>query len=1196
MKKSLLLLLFLFSLIGLNAQATLEGKIVDKETKEPLFANVALYSGGALVTGTQADFDGNYLISNVNAKTYDVEVSIIGYATTRKVGVILKAGQIIRLDFEMVVEGEMLDEIVIEEYKAPLIDVDNTSSGGTVTAEKIQNLPTKSVNAIVASTAGVSSQDGGDMSFRGGRTNSNAVIVDGIRVSANSIPQSEIEQIQVITGGMAAKYGDATGGLTSITTKGPSQKFAGGVEVETSQYLDPYGYNLASAYLSGPILKKDGMTLLGFRFSGQYKYVKDDSPSAIGRYRAPESVIKRLTDEPIVNFRSSKVPSGIYLSNEDIGEPLKTTPNEDNSNISITGKIDARPVSNMDLSVSGSFVKENDRFTPRYYPYRGWSLLNWINNPYSNYTRYNGNFRLRHKIGKQGLEVKEDDKGKSVSLIRNAYYSLSFGYEKYQSEVGDFRHKGNLFNYGYYGSQETELIPSIDTVNPDKVTDCVLIGDDCFAFNGFFQSVQPFQPNTKINPGISLYNNVNGTLNTTYQDVWTDLYSNVGQVYNSYYKQDNDRLSANIAAGFDFLPGGSKSGRHSIELGLMAEMRINRYWGISPRKLWELARELQNSRIIGINRDVVIDSVEIEVGGDVYEFPVYQNKLDDDEAAGFYNNARTKLGVKPYKHIFVDDVFTPDQLSLDMFSARELNDKRILSYYGYDYLGNKLSNDVTFSDFFTKEGRTDFRSPANNPLYGSVYLQDKFSFKDIIMRIGARVDYYDANTKVLKDPYSLYEIENAKDFYDKYSDADKPESIGDDYKVYVADKGSKDVIGFRKGDTWYLPNGTATNGNMIFQGGLVYPFYKEQDEQKRNIQADDYDISNSFEDYKPQINFMPRIAFSFPISDDAGFFAHYDVLVQRPSYGAVMTPMDYYYFESSGSQDYNNANLKPEKTIDYEVGFQQKLTGNSALKIQAYYREMRDMIRFRPYLFVPYVTKYNSYGNLDYGTVKGFSFTYDFRRKGNIEFQVAYTLQFAFGTGSDANSSSGTSTNGIVRNLYPLDFDERHSLSALIDYRYFGGKKYNGPELFGYRIFEDAGVNLQLNATSGRPYTQKFQAAQFGGDGYVGAINGARKPWYFEANLRLDKTFHITDRLMANVYLRFENILNIKNVVEVYSYSGDPDDDGYLVSSFGQNRIQKIVEQGRPLDNFYDMYSWRQSAPWHYSRPRRIYLGVMFNF
>ena len=43
----------------------------------------------------------------------------------------------------------------------------------------------------------------------------------------------------------------------------------------------------------------------------------------------------------------------------------------------------------------------------------------------------------------------------------------------------------------------------------------------------------------------------------------------------------------------------------------------------------------------------------------------------------------------------------------------------------------------------------------------------------------------------------------------------------------------------------------------------------------------DFDPSSSFEDYEPQINVMPRLAFSFPISDEANFFAHYDILVQH---------------------------------------------------------------------------------------------------------------------------------------------------------------------------------------------------------------------------------------------------------------------------------------------------------------------------
>lgn len=65
-----------------------------------------------------------------------------------------------------------------------------------------------------------------------------------------------------------------------------------------------------------------------------------------------------------------------------------------------------------------------------------------------------------------------------------------------------------------------------------------------------------------------------------------------------------------------------------------------------------------------------------------------------------------------------------------------------------------------------------------------------------------RVDYYDANTKVLKDPYALYEIETAKDYYNRLN-LTKPSSVGDDYKVYEFREEDDGIKAFRKGDQWF---------------------------------------------------------------------------------------------------------------------------------------------------------------------------------------------------------------------------------------------------------------------------------------------------------------------------------------------------------------------------------------------------------
>ncbi|MEM1122396.1 MAG: TonB-dependent receptor, partial [Bacteroidota bacterium] len=476
--------------------------------------------------------------------------------------------------------------------------------------------------------------------------------------------------------------------------------------------------------------------------------------------------------------------------------------------------------------------------------------------------------------------------------------------------------------------------------------------------------------------------------------------------------------------------------------------------------------------------------------------------------------------------------------------------------------------------------------------------QDKFSFKDIIFRIGVRVDYFDANRKVLKDPYSLYEIMGARDFYASIGE-EKPAGVGDDFKVYLQSANSSTVKAFRDGEQWYFANGNPANdGNVIFGSGVVNPKFVDED---ADIQSIDFDPSTSFEDYEAQINVMPRLAFSFPISDEANFFAHYDILVQRPQERTNATALDYLYFLDPNRTPSNNPNLKPQRTIDYEVGFQQKLSNSAALKLAAYYREIRDMIQSRVFLYVPVIGQYNTVGNIDFGTVKGFTLQFDRRRQNNIQLQANYTLQFADGTGSNSFSQVGVAENGNLRTLFPLDFDERHRLNAVVDYRFGRGRRYNGPIWFGKEIFADAGVNLQATAVSGRPYTAKSIPRQFSGGGTVGAINGARLPWNFTLNLRADKNFKISPPsaerpLFLNVYCRVQNLLDARNILGVYPATGSPDDDGFLASSDGVARVRNLGTSGRDTQAFLDAYSWALANPNFYALPRRILVGAIVQF
>jgi len=735
---------------------------------------------------------------------------------------------------------------------------------------------------------------------------------------------------------------------------------------------------------------------------------------------------------------------------------------------------------------------------------------------------------------------------------------------------------------------------------------------------GYLQSFTGYEGGI-INPGLAAYNNGldqgnefdfvarNGFISSTFSSAW-QLHTNVNTVYNRVLKNENEYYTFNAKSTFDFAPGGSDKGVHNISFGLLYEQRFNRGYDISPRELWTVARLQANERHInGVDTSNVIGMFDSEIPG-IGEVPQYGTKVDELEGLLFYKKVREITGQSLGDYVNID-ALNPDQLSLDMFSAGELNDAYSqvqLDYYGFDYLGNKLSDDVGFDDFFTAEenGMRTFPVASQQPIYSAAYIQDKFTFKDIIFRVGLRVDRYDANTKVLKDPYSLYEIQGANEFFAQ-TGGEKPTSIGDDFKVYVESENSDVVKAYRDGDNWFFANGTPANdGNLIFGGELVFPKYTDDranDEQF--IRSRDFDPSISFEDYEPQINWAPRLAFSFPISDEANFFAHYDVLVARPQSNTLATPLDYFYFNNVSRTPENNPNLKPVRTIDYEVGFQQKLSNSSKMTVSAYYREMRDMIQLRTFLFLPApVTNYTAYDNLDFGTVKGFTFAYDLRRTNNVRLTTNYTLQFADGTGSNATSQRGLTDRGNIRNLFPLDFDERHRFNATIDYRYSSGSRYNGPRWFGKDVFENSGLTLIALAVSGRPYTAKIQPTVLSGTGTVGAINGARKPWQYRLDLRADKSFDLFKGdgggrpLSLNVYLRVQNLLDTRNVVNVYSASGSATDDGYLRSPNGQEALGQIGDTGRDVDAYLASYSWRLLNPNLYTLPRRIFLGARFIF
>lgn len=1229
-------------------ESALKVTLTDKANKETIpFANVVVEMGGIQTGVGTTNIDGEATIKPLNPGKYTVRATYVGYQSVEIKDVVISVGKTVYLNIAMNA-GTELKIVEVIDYLEPLIDPD-TKSGGTVTREEYQNMASKDINSVASTTAGIYQKDeGGKLNVRGSRDNATAYYVDGQKVIGSSgVPQSGVEQITAITGGTPAEYGDATGGIIAITTRGPASKYTGGIEFVTSgagekdgksRGLDAYGYNLLGFSINGPLLgvkdtatKKITKSILGFSLSGQVVSEKDPNPSAVGFYQVNPEKLAELEQAPL---RPSPQGNGYVLNSEFVRmedlQKIKARNNVGSKALSLAGKIQYQPTTNMGITLGGSMDwKKYHDFTYEY------ALFNPTNN--AEVTK--NTWRVYAKLTQKFNSNTEKEEEKSSSVIKDAYFTLQAGYEKSTSKTQDDTHKDNFFDYGYIGkftqTKEKSYTPEtrdIYDVDGDGTLDTI----NGFFLDGFQDVSLTFTPGD-VNPTGTPYTtqffdffgasnvvnlfDVQSGLGLANGDRPRNVYStwyNTGRQFNGYTLDDNNqfRVFAKFSADIK---------RHAIQVGFEYEQRVQRSYTLNPIGLWTRMRELANYHIRdlqddGMNDAILNTDVHYLPDGSVSPYAYYDfNRLNDGTQTQFDRSLREALGYNVNGLDFLDvDSYDKEMYSLDMFSADDLlniGGTGVVSYYGYDHTGKKTTSNPSLDDFFTKKdenGNFTREIGAYRPIYIAGYVIDRFDFKDIKFNVGLRIDRFDANQKVLKDKYLLYEAKTAGEL----SIPNRPGNIGDDYVVYVEDAANpsvNQVVGYRDGDIWYNAAGVEVTDPSAALGqgaGQVQPYLVDPSDKTLS--------SKVFKDYVPQITVMPRIAFSFPISDVASFNAHYDVLTQRPPDYNRLDPMQYLNVVNNQGGYVNNPDLKPEKSVDYQIGYQQILNEkkNSTLKLTMFYIEKKDMIQTTN-VVQAYPTSYNSFSNVDFGTIKGLSVEYDLRRTGGISMTANYTLQFADGTGSSTTDGQNLVSSGVpnLRTTHPLDFDQRHTITLNVDYRFGAKTDYRGPRLKLNKgkdnekvisILENVGANIVFRAGSGTPYSKQANVThegQFGiGGGNTaldGQINGSNLPWTYKVDLRIDKNMEINfgkdeSKKTANltVYLQVLNLLNTKNILAVYKATGNPGDDGYLSSAQAQTTI---AGQNDPAA-FADLYSVKINNPSNYSRPRVIRIGLLLDF
>jgi len=1203
----------------------LKGNVTDKKTGEAIVgAQVTLKMSGTRKGASATDVDGNYTISPIDPGTYDLDIFFLGYDKKTITGLQITSGRTLTLDVQLTIPEAGNSGLVvnIQQWRDPGLTVDNTITGKSLTGDELDKMPSKDINTALTLTGGVQTDNNGNIAIKGDRPGQSKYIIDGIPYGTGegNLPFLDIESLDIITGGIPAEYGDLTGGAIIATTKGPSSELHGRVEGLTSELLDKQGYNLLQGFLSGPLLrsKDHTKTILGFSISGEYNYDQHYYYPATDVYSVQPSVLNSINANPILPSPSGQgyYPAAEYVTMAQM-QHSQAVSNIPLSRYSFTGKLDFQPVDNIDITV-GATTDHTDHNAFIY----DFSMFNSANNPeviQDNYTAF-ARFRQTFKSGPE-------------DMIQDAYYTVEFSYVNNSEIVQDPTLKGNVFEYGYLGKFNVTNTPiyqyKTDTVNGKLVSANYLLGYAQTAVTytpgGYNTAAENYDKQFfALNNGVvgneQLIQGSGGLLNGQSPGLIYGLWDAPGTYYSSYSKSSNEQ--------YDLTASGTATlaKKHTLKFGIEYQQKVDRSYAVGGnfqqgiQGLWSLGRQLLNTQLTQLDKT---NPIIVNSNGNFTDTINYPYQIAPGAQTAFDANFRNYListGARDANGNLINqqtliniDQYTPADLKLSYFTPDELlqNGHSLVSAYGYDYEGNILRGKPSVDDFLDPTKRAQ---GAYNPIYTAGFIQDKFELNSITFNIGLRVDRFDANQVVLKDPFSLEPVRQVAQVQAQGingAPVSIPGNISQSAYVYVDDVNNPTKItGFRSGSTWYDANGTEeTDPGQIARltrTGTITPYFVDP----TKLQITDA----SFTNYVPQVNLMPRISFSFPISENASFYANYDVLTITPTGGNAFALDNYYYINTrSVLGTIPNPNLQPEQRTNYEIGFKQKISANAAVSVNAYFGQIKNEIELYRYIYA-YPIDYNTYNNIDFGTVKGITLGFDTKRPyehpfSGMTISANYTLQFADGTGSDANSAGNLIAAGEpeLRSVFPLAYDTRNQINGILDYRFGHDFDYSGPRnSSGKGWLENAGVNLLLTAKSGNPYsaaanvTDQAEIGLANRNTLSGTIDGSRYPWQFTANLKIDKSFNISSgktndkkkSYFVNVYLQFNNLLNTLNVVYVYPYTGLPNQDGYLQSQNGISEARNAASQ----QAFIDQFNVKLNNPGNYVSPRTIRLGAYLQF
>ncbi|MBX3102133.1 MAG: TonB-dependent receptor [Bacteroidetes bacterium] len=251
----------------------IRGKLTDAVTGEELIQ--AMVSIGGTTQGTLTDFEGNYVMDNLQPGVYTLVFSYGGYRSDTVYNIQVQEGAFTEVnvkmqDINMVMETvEIVSERVAVTNNVALISDIKTSSliETGISAQQIQNSQARSAGDVVRNLPGITIMEGSFVNIRGLNERYNVVMLNNViapstesdkrAFSFNTIPSSMLDRVVVYRSPSPELYADMGGGIVRIYTKNVPEKNEFTASLQTS-------YRPGSTFEDVRSYKMPGLYSLGF--------------------------------------------------------------------------------------------------------------------------------------------------------------------------------------------------------------------------------------------------------------------------------------------------------------------------------------------------------------------------------------------------------------------------------------------------------------------------------------------------------------------------------------------------------------------------------------------------------------------------------------------------------------------------------------------------------------------------------------------------------------------------------------------------------------------------------------------------------------------------------------------------------------------------------------------------------------------